>query len=252
MRIELIPREDTDKLTNIPFWSKTLDLIIQCQTLFFWLGGIFFFLGLFFIILQYHSEISNFIKGTMLRLRRLFYFQKLKIKLRKWSVKKKVSIIDLECQDLDPAKYSHFTINRCELSTRKVSIDMDKKIPIDRFVEMSTKDDRIPINECCIICLERVKVVPSTNDLEKQQNGTEQTTDMIPSKVVKLPCEHYFHKCCIKDWFSTIRKGMKSSTHSFAIGPTYFCPLCRLDLHRCQQICDSFSISMKNLTVLPK
>lgn len=211
-----------------------------------------FILG--YLIVHYHSDLRRAFRRFTLSIEEYAHFMNMKWRYsRAIDLEKYVETInyhDLKAKGLDGYKYGHVIMDRdsferldshtddctCGGRLTKFSIaELEKRNPN----ELANDD------ETCCICLELLKTqeydtLTTQDGMRVKTKGGPLAKSIKDTDIVMIPCQHYFHAGCLKEWFSPQRRGKRRPL---------VCPLCRMDIVKCKAFCMRLGLLMSELKV---
>lgn len=192
-----------------------------------------------------------------------------------------ISYEDLTKNKLDAYKYRHVTFTRENIDNVSIDVFSLTKCRLFRNISVRElhKQDvcELQSTETCCICLDLLRLKCNRNietdgkmtnereleikksfpalQLESAQHLNsvlvERESDTRSKKrhnsstdnqeVVMLPCGHYFHAGCLREWFAPKKRSFKPLV----------CPLCRMDLVKCKALCAKLGFLLEHATVAP-
>lgn len=204
----------------------------------------------------YETTLKPWLKYCMKGLKRRLYFCMVNMRYfnRKQNKDEEIdcgtfSGGDLINHKLDAYKYKRVIITR-------EAVDDYSNVGTTRLCKLSVKEFRVPdfdevkLSETCCICLESLQLKLNKDIHPKKKSGmakiglrrahNDEDREAVCEKVVQLPCQHFFHKKCLKEWFEPKKRRIRK---------LIFCPLCRMDLMKCKYICMELGLPVEDVRV---
>lgn len=159
---------------------------------------------------------------------------------------------DLQKKGLDAYKYHHVILGRDNVDNMDAQLAHCTyggpfgKISVKELQKCDPSDIKDAEESCCI-CLESLKLENHKNSETKEGIEVKTRTDIKKkhiedTDIVMIPCRHFFHAGCLREWFSPKKRG---------ITRPLVCPLCRMDLVKCKALCIKLGLLMDSVTVEP-
>lgn len=156
---------------------------------------------------------------------------------------------DLKEKRLSSYKYGHVIVSRGSFEKMdSENVDCTRGIvnqfSVAELLKPSPNELGIEDETCCI-CLELLKTheldtLTAQDGVKVRSKGPPVPNSIRDTDIVMIPCQHYFHAGCLKEWFSSKKRGKRRPL---------VCPLCRMDLVKCKSICVKLGLLMSDLTV---
>lgn len=120
------------------------------------------------------------------------------------------------------------------------NIETDKKMTDERELEIKKSFSALQLES--VQHLNSILVEKESENANSDSKSKKSHHSSLDNKeVVMLPCGHYFHAGCLREWFAPKKRNFKPLA----------CPLCRMDLVKCKALCTKLGFLLEHVTVAP-
>lgn len=250
MRVPEMPT-NIDNSTDEGVDETKKAIILTVVVIYAAIGSLFI---LVYILVHYSSKIRRAVHRYVLSIKEYTQFLNMRWRYRRAiDLEKYVETInysELKTRGLDGYKYGQVILDR--KSFEKMASHADDCTcggGLNKFsvaeLKRRSPDEIENAEETCCICLEPLKTqdcdtVTSQDGVKVRSKGAPVANSLKDTDIVMIPCQHYFHAGCLKEWFSPQRRGKRRPL---------VCPLCRMDLVKCKAFCVKLGLLMSSLTI---